>query len=386
MKIRYYIFTLFIMILSALPAFAQEDCADLFKAELESISGVESVIRNKTGFLTILGNSNRKKAVAVVSQINKLRKHSSGQCDFSGVAVAVMDNSFDQIKSISSQSLSQKDVARLLYDYVYKLSPIQVEENLKGYQKLSELDPKNAYYKARVEHYTNRYELVKTRADYIDRCLKEFPKDKNILNLEIKRDFYLFVVAGDTPLKTARDFMDRIAREIPRPDKKMCVIAYNAELDKRSASCPDEYQQMLGSNEEELLMRHVQSLPGYKMQQNINGYTALKKLNPNSTLYTKKLDVYEAKEKGLQRFLNLRTASGEKLISKSGSRGDTLYATINKQALDGKSESANRTLFRLLTDYYAVSGYAYKKCVLKNSGGQTLGTISCNKSSCTFKQ
>jgi len=180
--------------------------------------------------------------------------------------------------------------------------------------------------------------------------------------------------------------MDRVAKEIPRPDKKMCVIAYNADLNSRQTSCPAEYQQMLHSNEEELLMRHVQSLPGYKVQQNINGYTALKKLNPSSTLYTKKLDIYEEKEIGLQRFLNLRTASGDKLISRSSNRGATLYATISKQALDGKSDSANRKLFRLLTDYYAVSGYAYKKCVLKDSVGKTLGTISCDKSRCTFKQ
>ncbi|WP_419781421.1 hypothetical protein [Maridesulfovibrio sp.] len=386
MKVRFFLFALFIMILSALPAFAQEDCSELFKAELENLSGVESVIRNKSGFLAILDNSNRKKAVSIVSKINKLRKSGNGQCDFSGTAVVVMDDNFDQIKSVSSNALSKNEITRLLYDYVYKLSPVQVEENLKGYQKLSELAPKDKYYKARVEHYTNRSELVKTRAEYIARCVKEFPKDKKILNLKVKRDFYLFVVAGNTPLKTAQKFMDRVAKEIPRPDKKMCVIAYNADLNSRQTSCPAEYQQMLHSNEEELLMRHVQSLPGYKVQQNINGYTALKKLNPSSTLYTKKLDIYEEKEIGLQRFLNLRTASGDKLISRSSNRGATLYATISKQALDGKSDSANHKLFRLLTDYYAVSGYAYKKCVLKDSVGKTLGTISCDKSRCTFKQ
>ena len=374
------------MIFSALPAFAQEDCSDLFKSELENISGVESVTQNKSGFLAILDNSNRKKAVRVASKINKLRKQENGQCDFSGVAVAVMDKDFGLIKTISSKSLSKKDLSRLLYDYVYKLSPVQVEENLKGYQKLSELDPTNKYYIARIKHYTDRSELVKTRAEYIARCLKEFPKEKNILNIKVKRDFYLFVVAGETPLITAQEFMDKVAKETPRPDKNMCVIAYNANLSKRQTSCPAEYQQMLDPNEEELLMRHVQSLPGYKLQQNINGYAALKKLNPSSTLYTKKLDAYEVKAKGLQRFFNLRTVSGEKLISTSSNRGGTLYTTISKQALDGKSESANRKLFRLLTNYYEISGYAYKKCVLKNTGGKTLGVISCNKSGCTFKQ
>ncbi|WP_320006972.1 hypothetical protein [Maridesulfovibrio sp.] len=385
MKVRIFLFILFILF-STLPAFAQEDCSDQFKTELEHISGVEAVTQNKSGFLAILDNSNHKKTVTITSKINKLRKKRNGQCDFSGVAIAVIDNNFESIKNVSPKTLSNKDLAGLLYNYVYKLSPVQVEENLKGYQKLSELDPEEKYYKSRIEHYTNRSELLKTRAEYIARCLKDYPKDKDILDLKIKRDFYLFVVAGETPLKTAEKFMDKIAEEIPRPEKKMCVIAYNADLSNRETSCPDEYRPMLDSTEEELLMRHVQSLPGYKVLQNINGYAALKKLNPGSTLYTQKMDAYRAKEKGLQHFFNLRTVSGDKLISTNSNRAGTLYATINKQALEGKSESANHKLFRLLTDYYAVSGYAYKKCVLKNSGGETLGTITCNKSGCTFKK
>ncbi len=84
--------------------------------------------------------------------------------------------------------------------------------------------------------------------------------------------------------------------------------------------------------------------------------------------------------------MNLYINSGEKLISKSSNRGATLYATINSNALDGKSASANLKLLKLITDYYAASGYAYKKCVLKNSAGKTLGTISCANSRCTFKQ
>ena len=386
MKARQTLITLFILIITALPAFAQQDCPDIFKAELENISGVNAVVRNDGGFLAILKEDSRKKAVSVVSQINKLRKNSSGECDFSGVSVAVMDSNLEQVKSSSSASMSKKELTKLLYDYVYKLSPVQVDENLKGYEKLSELAPQNSYYKARREHYAKRVELVKTRAEYIARCLKEFPKDKSILDLKIKRDFYLFVVAGDTPLKTAEAFMDKVAQGTPRPEKKMCVIAYSADLSNRQASCPVEYQEMLSSNEEELLMRHVQSLPGFKIQQNINGYKALQELAPHSTLYTKKLVAYESKQQGLERFKNLHIASGEKLISKSSNRGATLYATINNEALTGKSASATRRLFKLLTDYYAASGYAYKKCVLKNNAGKTLGTISCSKARCTFKQ
>ncbi|NDV26078.1 hypothetical protein [Desulfovibrio sp. JC010] len=385
MKARHTLIALFILTISALPAFAQEDCPDVFKAELENISGIDAVVQNDGGFLAILKKGSKKRAVSIISQINKLRKNSAGECDFSGTAVAIMDSDLEQLKSKSSASMSKGDVTKLLYDHVYKLSPVQVAENLRGYEKLSELAPHNSYYKARKEHYAKRAELVKTRAEFIARCIKAFPKDQKIVNLKVKRDFYLFVVAGDTPLKTAEAFMDRIAQETPRPEKKMCVIAYSADLGKRKTSCPVEYQEMLNSNEEELLMRHVQSLPGYKVQQNINGYKALKKINPNSTLYTKKLAAYESKQEGLQRFLNLRIASGDKLISKDSNRGSTLYATINSKALDGKSASANKRLYRLLTDYYAASGYAYKKCVLKGAAGKTLGTISCGNSRCSFK-
>ncbi|WP_321400845.1 hypothetical protein [Maridesulfovibrio sp.] len=386
MKARFILTSLLIFIFSTLPAFAQGNCSDIFKAELENISGVDTVIASDNGFLAILKEGSKKQTVSAVSQINKLRINNSGGCNFSDTAVAIMNSDFEQVKSASSASMPIKDVARLLYDYVYKLSPVQVEENLKGYEKLSELDPKNNYYKARVEHYTQRAELVKTRSEFISRCLKQFPGDKTISDLKIKRDFYLFVVDKDSPLKTAEAFIDKVAQESPRPDKKMCVIAYSADLDNRQTSCPAEYQKILNSNEEELLMRHVQSLPGYQLQLNINGYKALNKLAPHSALYTNKLAAYEAKEQGLQRLLNLRTVSGEKLISKSSNRGNTLYATITNEALDGKSVSANRKLFRLLTDYYAASGYAYKKCVLKNSAGKTLGTISCSNSECTFKQ
>ncbi|HAS90320.1 MAG TPA: hypothetical protein DCS48_13645 [Desulfovibrio sp.] len=385
MKARHFLLALFILIVSALPAFAQDNCPDIFKSELENISGVDTVVQNNGGFLAILKEGRKAKAVSIVSQINKLRKNNIGECDFSGVAVAVMDSNLDQVKSSSSASMSKSDITKLLYDHVYKLSPVQVEKNLRGYEKLSELAPQNSYYKARKKHYSNRAELVKTRAEYIARCLKDFSKDKSIIDLKIKRDFYLFVVAGDTPLKTAEMFMDKIAQETPRPEKKMCVIAYSADLGSRQTSCPVEYQEMLNPNEEELLMRHVQSLPGFKVQENINGYEALKKINPNSTLYTKKLAAYKSKQQGLKRFLNLHIASGEKLISKSSNRGSTLYATINREALNGKSASAHRKLFKLLTDYYGTSGYAYKKCVLKSPTGKTLGTISCSKSRCSFK-
>ncbi|MFW5500720.1 MULTISPECIES: hypothetical protein [unclassified Maridesulfovibrio] len=386
MKARSILFTIFILIVTVLPAFAQKDCADIFKAELENISGVNAVVRNDGGFLAILKEGSKKQAVSVASKINKLRKKNVGACDFSGVSVAVMDSNFDQIKKASSASMSKNELTKLLYDYVYKLSPVQVDENLKGYEKLSELAPQNNYYKTRKQHYSKRAELVKTRAEYIARCLKEFPKNEDIVDLKIKRDFYLFVVAGDTPLQTAKAFMSAIAQKTPKPEKKMCVIAYSEDLSRRQASCPSDYQDILKTNEEELLMRHVQSLPGFKVQQNINGYKALKELAPHSTLYTKKLVAYESKQQGLERFMNLYISSGEKLISKSSNRGATLYATINSNALDGKSASANLKLFKLITDYYAASGYAYKKCVLKDSAGKTLGTISCANSRCTFKQ
>ncbi|WP_320173593.1 hypothetical protein [Maridesulfovibrio sp.] len=386
MKVRSIFFTFFILIITALPAFAQQDCAAIFKAELENISGVDAVVQNESGFLAILKEGNKKEAVSVVSKINKIRKNNAGGCDFSGVSVAIMDSNLDLIKNTSSASMSKSELTKLLYDYVYKLSPVQVDENLKGYEKLSELAPQNNYYKTRKQHYSKRVELVKTRSEYIARCLKEFPKDKSIIDLKIKRDFYLFVVAGDTPLKTAEIFMDTIAQQTPKPEKKMCVIVYSEDLSIRQASCPSEYQDILKTNEEELLMRHVQSLPGFKIEHNINGYKALKELAPHSTLYTKKLAAYESKQQGLERFMNLRIMSGEKLFSKSSNRGETLYATINSKALDGKSASANRKLFKLLTDYYAASGYAYKKCVLKNTAGETLGTISCANSRCTFKQ
>ncbi len=134
--------------------------------------------------------------------------------------------------------MSKNELTKLLYDYVYKLSPVQVDENLKGYEKLSELAPQNNYYKTRKQHYSKRAELVKTRAEYIARCLKEFPKNEDIVDLKIKRDFYLFVIAGDTPLQTAKAFMSAIAQNTPKPEKKMCVIAYSEDLSRQTDKLP----------------------------------------------------------------------------------------------------------------------------------------------------
>lgn len=385
MKARIILIALCIFFVSVLQVFAQEDCSSIFKAKLENVDGIKAVTKDQSGFLAILDSTNKSGAIKIASLVKKMRNDGSvSQCDFSGIAIALMNSDFDLVKS-STSSLKKSEITKLLYKYVYDLSPIEVDENLKGYEKLSELSPQNSYYAARKEHYIKRVKLINARKEFISRCLKDVRKDKSILDLKVKKDFYLFVTGTDTPLKTAQSFLDDITKSVARPDKKICIIAYSKDLAVKETSCPEEYKENLGSTEEELLMRHVQSIPSYKLQKNITGYSILKKFNPSSTLYISKLDSYKKRLHGLNKFLGISSASGEKVFSKSSTKGATLFATVNRDVLKGKSESANRKLFQTLTAYYSHSGKPYRKCVLINSGGITLGTISCEKNSCSFR-
>lgn len=386
MKAKIFLITLCTIVMTALPVFAQEDCSSIFKAELENLSGIKAVAQNQSGFLAILDSADKTDSIKAVSLIKNLRSNTSiDQCDFSGTAVAVLNSDLNQVKSSTSSSLKTGDITKLLYKYVYDLSPIEVDENLKGYERLSQLSPQNSYYAARKEHYIKRVELINARKEFMNQCLKGIRKDKNILDLKVKKDFYLLVTATKTPLKTAQNFLNKISKSTPRPDKNICIMAYSHDLAIKKTSCPAEYKKNLDSVEEELLMRHVQSVPSYQIQKNINGYKILKGLNPSSTLYTSKLDSYEAKQQGLNKFLGINSAAGRKIFNKSSAKGSILFATVSSSALNGKSESANRKLFQTLTAYYSHSGRPYKKCVLKNNAGTTLGTITCNKNNCRFK-
>ncbi len=74
MKARSILFTIFILIVTVLPALHRRTVLNIFKAELENISGVNAVVRNDGGFLAILKEGSKKQAVSVASKINKLRK------------------------------------------------------------------------------------------------------------------------------------------------------------------------------------------------------------------------------------------------------------------------------------------------------------------------
>ncbi|CCO22887.1 hypothetical protein [Maridesulfovibrio hydrothermalis] len=386
MKVRLILITLFILIVTALPALAQDDCPSIFKAELENLPGIKSVVQDQNGFLAILDSAEKIEATRKVSSIKALRKKTNpGQCDFSGVAVAIMDSNLQLVKSSTDSALNRDDVTKLLYKYVYDLSPVEVEENLKGYERLSERSPQNSYYAARKKHYIKRINLIKARNEFIAQCLKEARKDKSIVDLKVKKDFYLFVTATENAAETAAAFLEKVVATTQKPEKKLCVIAYSKDLSSKETNCPDEYKKNLVETEEELLMRHVQSLPSYQIQRNINGYKALKALNPNSTLYTRKLAAYEIKLQGLNKFLNISFVNGNRVFTKSSSKGSTLFASVNKEALKGKSQSAKLKLFKTLAAYYAHTGKAYPRCVLKNSAGKTLGTISCGKTRCSFR-
>ncbi|WP_027720557.1 hypothetical protein [Maridesulfovibrio zosterae] len=386
MNTRTILSTILILIFTAMPVMAQEDCSSIFKTELESVPGIKAVVQDQNGFLTILNSDNKTDVIKAVSAIKNLRKSNQvKQCDFSGVAVVIMDSNFELTKSATS-TLNKTKISKLLYKYIYALSPVEVEENLHGYEKLSELSPQNRYYAERIKHYTKRINLIKSRNNFITKCLSEIRKNKNIADLKIKKDFYLFITETETPLASAEKFLNKMAKSTPKPDKDLCIISYSKNLEKKETSCPAEYENDLANNEEELLMHHVQSIPSYKIQENINGYAALKKLNPSSTLYTGKYEAYKAKQKIFDKFVHIKTAAGNNIFTKTNPKGSILFATINNNAVNGKSKSTNKRLFETLASYYQRAGSPYPKCVLKNTSGETLGIISCNKNGCNFKQ
>ncbi|WP_432738527.1 hypothetical protein [Maridesulfovibrio sp. FT414] len=386
MKTRLFLPTLLFILFTVLPASAQDDCASRFIGSLKQVSGVKAVEQTEKGYLAILDSSDKAQSIKAVSQIKALRKSgSNSRCDYSGTAVAVMNSNLDVIKSGTADALNKGNIATMLYKYVHDLSPVEVEENLRGYEVLCEMSPANSYYAARKAHYEQRIQLIKDRNEFIAKSEELAAKDRDIIDLKIKKDFYLFVTAGKTPLATAEKFLSAVAEKTTRPEKKFCIIAYSSDLETRESDCPEEYSDALHETEEELLMRYVQSLPGYLLQDNVNGYSALKKLNPGVTLYTKKLDAYSYKLDGLERFRSLRTATGNKLISKSSTKSSTLFATVSREALQGKSASANLKLMETLAQYYQQSGAPLDRCVLKDPSGTTLGTISCSNSDCSFK-
>ncbi|WP_320171428.1 hypothetical protein [Maridesulfovibrio sp.] len=385
MKTRLILLAILAILSTAQPLFAQQDCPAVFSERLEKISGIKAVEQSDTGFLAILDSDSRTTSIKIISQIKALRKKDSGKCDFSGTSVCMMDKDFNMIKGGMDSGLKRKDIAGLLYKYVYALNPAEAEENLRGYEKLCELAPANAYYAARREHYGKRVRLIKDRSEFIAACQKMARADKKILDLKINRDFYLFITSTETPLATAEQFLEKVAKTTPRPDKKVCVIAYNSDMDKRESACPAEYSAALAGMEEELLISHVRHLPGYMILKNVNGYAALQKLNPTFKFYAQKHAFYSAKRDGLEKFGNLNTATGSSLFTRTSSRGDTFFATVNPAAIKGRSQSANMQLYKTLADYFQHCGSPLSKCVLKDPAGNTLGTIHCGKNGCSFR-
>ncbi|OEU68882.1 MAG: hypothetical protein BA863_05295 [Desulfovibrio sp. S3730MH75] len=378
----------FILCSMTLPALAQEDCAKELKAELTDISGVQTVVNENGNLLAILSTSDRTKVIKLVSRIAVVHGQvSESGCSFSQYPVAIVNSQLGQAKSKTTGNLTNADFIKLLYKHVYALSPVQVDENFKGYAKLAELAPQNSYYAARLAHYKERVALQKDRNEFISRCLKESVKDANIVGLKIKKDIYLFILKDGDPKKTATEFLDKVAKLTPKPKKDFCLFFYDSELNRLGESCPAEYQKNLGNAESSLLRNYVQSIPSYKIDQNINGYKALKKLNPASTLYTTKLRAYEIKRNGLEKFLNVKTSTGSNLFTKNTVKGSTLYVTVNNDGLNKYSKKSLKTFYGMLSSYYSHSGSPYSKCMIKNSAGSTLGKIQCNKKGqCSFQQ
>lgn len=369
-----------------LPAWAQDNCASLLTNALENTSGVEAVEHENNDYLVILDSNLRTENIKTVSRIKSLRNDRiSAECDFSKSEIVILDSDLNSIKSGTEGSLKKSDIEKILYKYVYSLSPVDVEKNLNGYNRLHALSPSNNYYVARQKHYEKRLQLIKDRRQFIEKAEKEALRDKSIVDLVVKKDFYLAVTSTQHPLSTVEAFLNKVAELTPKPEKNICIVAYSADLKKRETKCPQEYRELLPGTEEELLMRHVQSLPGFLIEKNINGYAALKKINPSSTLYTKKLRAYKTKLHGLEKFMNLKTSSGKKIFNEFRREGHTLYATVSNEALNGKTESTALSLYRTLAEYYNYSGRPLKRCILKNQAGTTLGTIMCDRSGCSFR-
>ncbi|WP_051676950.1 hypothetical protein [Maridesulfovibrio frigidus] len=377
----------FILCSMTLPALAQENCVKELKADIADISGVQRIVSENDNFLAILDTSDRTEVIKLVSRIAAIHRQTSPSgCSFSQYPVAIVNSKLVQIKSKTTGSLTNANFIKLLYKYVYALNPVQVEENLQGYAKLVELAPQNSYYAARLDHYKERIKLQKNRNEFVSRCLKEAAKDANIVDLKIKKDIYLFILKDSAPEKTTTEFLNRVAKLTPKPQKAFCLFFYDPELNRLGESCPSTYQKTLGNAESSLLMSHVQSIPSYKIDQNINGYKALKKLNPSSTLYTTKLRTYEAKRNGLKQFLNVKTSTGSNLFTKSNVKGSTLYVTVNSDALNNNSKKSLNSFYGMLSSYYSHSGSPYLKCMIKDSAGSTLGKIQCNKKGqCSFQ-
>ncbi len=386
MKSKFSIMLVIFILFASTAAFAQSDCENLLKTKLEALPGVQSTVQDNGKFLAILSTSDRAETIKTVSRITAIHSRTSpAGCDFKAFPIAILNSNLLSVKSKTGRDLRNTDIAKLLYKHVYELSPLQLEENLKGYTRLAELSPRSSYYAARVAHYQERINLQQDRIKFINQCLKEAAKDKDIIDLKINRDVYLFITAGNTPQKTALNFLDKVAKITPKPKKDLCLFFYDSNVIRKGESCPQEFQETLGSTEEALLMSYVQSIPSHLITQNINGYKALKKLNPTSALYAAKLKSYESKLVGLNRFLNIKTASGQKVFLANSSKGYTLFVTLNDKAVEGKSTSSVESFYNALNSYYTHSGSPYLRCTFKSQSGATLGSIQCTKNGqCRF--
>ncbi|SMF25870.1 hypothetical protein [Desulfovibrio gilichinskyi] len=388
MKSKISILIAFFILFAANSSFAQNDCEISLITELKTIPSIQTIVQDDDRILAILSTSDKAESIKSVSRIAALHSRASAAgCDYKTFPIAVLNSNLLPVKSKTSKDLQNSDIEKLLYKHVYKVSPLQLEENLKGYTRLAELSPGNSYYAARVAHYKERIDLQNDRINFINQCIKEAAKDKSILDLKINRDAYLFITANDTPQKTALAFLDKVAQITPRPKKELCLFFYDSNLNREGDSCPQEFLESLGNTEESLLMSYVQSIPSQLINQNINGYKALKKLNPSSSLYSAKLESYESKLAGLKRFLNAQTASGQKIFLADTAEVYTLLLTLNDKALEGKSDTAVESFCNELSRYYEYSGSPYPKCSLKTQAGVVLGKIQCTRSGqCRFEK
>ena len=386
MKSKFSLIIAFFILFTANSSFAQNDCEISLIAELKNIPSIQTIIQNDDKILTILSTSDKTESIKSVSRIAALySRTSTTDCDYKTFPIAVLNSDLISVKSKTSNGLKKSDIEKLLYKYVYGLSPLQLEDNLQGYTRLAELSPGNSYYAARVVHYKERIDLQNDRINFINQCIKEAAKDKSILDLKINRDAYLFITANDTPQKTALAFLDKVAKITPKPKKELCLFFYDSNLNRKGDSCSEASLESLGNIEESLLMSYVQSIPSQRISQNINGYKALKKLNPTSALYAAKLKSYESKLVGLNRFLNIKTASGQKVFLANSSKGYTLFVTLNDKAVEGKSTSSVESFYNALNSYYTHSGSPYLRCTFKSQSGATLGSIQCTKNGqCRF--
>lgn len=388
MKAHKILFTaalLLATVLNSSGALAQV-CSQAFVSAVSSIEKVEKVTGEKGVFLAILDTNDRKQALKIRAAVKTILKSHAGTCDFSDNRVVMVDNSFQRLGKGFPAPVSDRELEDRLYNYVYGLSPVDVDTNLKGYQELVRLSPANNYYKARLEHYKNRKELYQARKVFTREALKAAGRDERIEDLKLQREFCLIVTDTETPVQTANRFMKEVLKKVPALKRKPCIFIYGPDLKKAGEDCPEWANSAKAAKAEARLLRsYVLGLPSYEIRKNLAGYKELSRMVPRSSLYKSKVDFYSSKLNGLEKFSALETVSGSPLFKTSGRNGAQYQVELSRNVLQGLSGKAEGALYKSLASYYQHNGAPLSRCEVFRDGRKA-GVISCDRNGrCSFK-